>query len=168
MAATRRRRGSLRARVSQGGKKIGRMRNQGTRPVLHQPLGSEALVHHPGKQKRISRNVGNHKVPQKQQLFCEGRPLLKKDRKHCGRQLLLNMREATLALPARGNSCFSCEGDPTLILREATPAARGAHDSADNLVCFFFMRPVGRPISRLPNGSHDGGGRNLRVRARKF
>ena len=109
-------------------------------------------------------------------LFCKGRPLLKKNRKDCEgrpyakickRQILLFLRGATLRLYCKGQPYADlARGDPTLILQEATPAAVVL--TILLILSLFFLSPVGRPFSRLSDESHDGGCRNLRVRARKL
>ena len=124
---------NLHGKMKASGQKIGRLKNQRTRPAHRRPPGSRAQNHHLGGKKRVSRKEGNHEVPQQQMLFCKGRPLLKKNRKDCEgrpyakickRQLLLFLRGATLRLYCKGRPYADlARGDPTLILQEATPAA---------------------------------------------
>ena len=147
-------------------------------PALHQPPGSDLLgmlvrgqpleevsprsskPRHLGEKKKISRSVASHEDPLQPQydgapchLSYEGRPLsavlyyeerslFKED--YCGERFLPQEKyceERSLL-----------QVGPMILL----------------IFSFFSLRPVGRLISGLPNGSPDGGCRNLRVRARKF
>ena len=112
---------------------------------------------------RTSRSVANLKVPQKQQQQYEGgtpptvlreATLVYSFLSYEGRPLLKRIENIAGSDPCLHKQSY-CGRRLLLLLREATPAARGPDDSADDLN--FFLIPVVRPISGLPNGSLDGG-----------
>ena len=119
---------NLHGKMKASGQKIGRLKNQSTRPAHRRPPGSRAQIHHLGGKKRVSIKEGNHEVPQQQMLFCKGDPCSKRTEK-------IARGDPTLKY-ARGNSCSSCEGRPYAYLAGGDSCCSGAHYSSDTLVIF--------------------------------